>query len=478
MTRVLILLPTLLLVGCGARSEPTTADAGPAPESAAKQEVSTSAAVVAPKSTKAKAEPTAAAKGTSAPASTAPAAWSATFKDAQLDTLVAEALANSSDLTQVAERLTQAQARGQQAASELGASIAFAAGAVDGGAGEIPRTGGAGSAFTWEADIWKRLGVPDTAAQANALDQHWARESLAANVAKALFLARIAASQETLGRAVLAEQDRLVKALDARKQQGQATDDAVAAARAGLDEVLQRLTQASVSREQAVRSLEQVLGRQPTGELVITDFPDAPAVVPVGLSSQLLERRPDVIAATRVVARAFNQSDSTKAARLPRLALTAGGGLATSEFQRLAADGQFWNGISNLVGVLYDGGRLQDLVVIEAADQKAALAAYGQVGLQAFRQVESALGSTARLDQRAAVAAETLTTRERALVASATSDDAMARLQVLQAQALVQTLRAAQLTARVDLFLALGGGFDTPTPNKDDLAQPPRVEVR
>lgn len=484
--RSVALVPLLVvLVGCGSAARPEPTDqkeltAGALPDSAAKQE-----SFVAAKD----------AKGAPVPAGEVQAGWITTFKDAQLEELVKEAMANSRDIAQVAARLEQAQARARQAGADLGPTIGYAAGAAGSGAtaaNDLNKGVGAGLTFTWEADIWGRISSQNAAiaaqAQASALDLQWARESLGANVAKALFLARLAAVQEGINRDILGEQDKLVKIQEARKQIGKASDAEVAAAKAELNDALQRLTQASASREEAVRSLELLLGRYPKGELVTGDkLPEPPGPPPVGLPSQLLERRPDMIAATRKVAAAFNQVESAKAARLPRLSFTAGGGLASGDFQSMNVNGLFWNAIGNFVGPLYDGGRLKEQVVIEEAKQKEALAAYGQAGLQAFRQVESGLGNGVRLEQRTGFAKETLANRQQALTAiegrkqvGQVGEDAVvpARLQVLQAKSLVQSLTADQLTARVDLFLALGGGFEAPAPTKDDLAQPPKVEVR
>lgn len=491
MRRVLLVPCLVLLAGCTGRSDPTVQPeqtTGAVSEPLAKQEPA-----AAVKSTPTKAAPAKAGepKSASAPTGDVPAAWIRTFNDAQLTELVQEALTSNRDLAPVAAHLEQAQARARQAEADLAPTVVYAAGAAGNDAAianDLSKGVGAGLSLRWEAELWGRLGSTDAAiaalAQADALDQRSARESLAANVAKALFLARLTTAQDAISRDVLAEQDKLVKSLEAAK----ASDADTAAAKAELNEVLQRLTQASAAREEAVRSLELLLGRRPSGELVTGDkLPEPPGPPPSGLPSQVLERRPDLVAATRRVALAFHQNESTKAARLPRLPLTVGGGSASSDLQRMNADGAFWSAISNLVGPLYDGGRQKERVVIEAGAQQEALAAFGQAGLQAFRQVENSLGRSARLLQRASAATETLTIRTQALTtidgrkqAGEVGEEAVvrARLQVLQAKALMQALTADQLSARVDLFLALGGGFDAPVPSKDDLAQPPTVEVR
>ena len=119
-----------------------------------------------------------------------------------------------------------------------------------------------------------------------------------------------------------------------------------------------------------------------------------PAPVPDGLPSELLERRPDLVAAERRVAAAFHLIQAAEAARLPRIALTAGGGRSTSELLRLAGVGAgFWRAGIDMLAPIFTGGALQAQVEIATAEQQAALALYGQAALRAFSEVESSLAS-------------------------------------------------------------------------------------
>jgi NodT family efflux transporter outer membrane factor (OMF) lipoprotein len=468
------LLALALLAGCGARDE--------APRS--ELLAGAGAAVEQPRAEFAAATPAAAATDPAAPAVTA--GWLATFADAQLDTLVAEALTGSRDLAGAVARLEQAKSRARQAGADLGPTIGFAAQAngSDSTAGASSQNGGAGLSLTWEADIWGRVasGVAAEQArfQASALDYAWARESLAANVAKALFFARLCAAQEALASDTTAQLDRLVTIAQARQKIGKAAADEVARAEAAAAEAKQRQTGASAAREEAVRSLEVLLGRHPAATLDVgSTLPAVPDAPPAGLPSQLLERRPDLVAATRRVAAAFNQVESAKAARLPRLSLTAGGGVASGEFQGINAQGAFWSLAGNLLGPIYDGGRLKEQVVIEQGKQQEALAAYAQTALQAFQQVENGLGTGARLAQRRAQLATALTAREQAVKAATAkrtvgqvSDDVViaATLDQLQTRALDLSVQHDQLATRVALHLALGGGFAAPPATPDDTA--------
>ena len=135
----------------------------------------------------------------------------------------------------------------------------------------------------------------------------------------------------------------------------------VALAGADLDRARQRERAFATSGQQSVRGLEVVVGRYPSAELALApDLPRVPAPVPEGLPSELLERRPDLVAAERRVASAFHLIQAAEAARLPRIALTAFGGRSTSELLRLAGVGAgFWRLGVDLLAPIFTGGALE-----------------------------------------------------------------------------------------------------------------------
>ena len=130
-------------------------------------------------------------------------------------------------------------------------------------------------------------------------------------------------------------------------------------------------------------------------------LPSPPPAPPAGVPSDLLERRPDLIAAERNVAAAFNSLNSAKAARLPAVSLTSTvGGASNSLSDLLDPTNVAWTAGSNLVAPLLDGGARQAQVDISTADQKAAVAAYAQAALGAFSEVETSLDQGQVLDAR------------------------------------------------------------------------------
>jgi outer membrane protein TolC len=186
----------------------------------------------------------------------------------------------------------------------------------------------------------------------------------------------------------------------------------------------------------------------------------------------LLERRPDVIAAERRVAAAFDRVGEARAAQLPRISLTAGGSSISSDVLVLKdRNNPAWSFGGNLVAPLYQGGALRAQVDIRTAEQKQAVAAYASAGLRAFNDVESALSAENALRDRASVLDATVRDNERALelvriqyrVGSADLRLVEQRqLALYSARTTRLQVQSQQLAQRVNLYLALGGSFEAP----------------
>lgn len=415
--------------------------------------------------------------------------WLAGFGDAVLSALVDEALKNNRDLAAAKARLDIAAAQARQAGADLKPQIGYSLGAQSSGqtntnTGNSSRTDkmGAGLTLSWELDVWGRMSSAQAAAQeqfaSKAADLEFARQSLAAQVAKGWFLCIQAVQQEDIARTYADLQRRNVELTVLRQQNGRATAYDTALARSSLATAEDSVRKAQSGRERAVRSLELLLGRYPRAELTLTaTLPRLPASPPAGLPSQLLERRPDLVAATRRVAAAFNQVESAKAARLPRISITADGGLSSQEFRNLSLDDVFWNVAANMVGPIFDGGRLKEQVVIETARQEEALAQFGGTALKAFREVEEGLAEEVRLAERVALTQAAASEQDEAERLAKLRYDAGAidqlTLLLVQGQALnarlaALAMRVERLSNRVDLHLALGGGFQAPPAAPED----------
>jgi outer membrane protein TolC len=262
---------------------------------------------------------------------TAPVAdrWLATFDDLTLQALVTEAQFYNADLAVAAARVEQASAYVAVASGSIYPSVGLAATQ----SGKSGGGGGLNAVFlnaSLELDVWGRLRYATAAAEAQSAavqaDYAYARQSMAATVAKAWFVAIEAGLQRRIILDALGSSEALLSLAQDRLRVGNGNEQAVAEARANVGTYRDMLRQIELSREQALRALELLLGRYPAAEIAVAqELSPMPAAVSVGVPSELLERRPDVIAAERRVAAAFNRIGEAKAALLPRISLTAGG---------------------------------------------------------------------------------------------------------------------------------------------------------
>ncbi len=188
--------------------------------------------------------------------------------------------------------------------------------------------------------MWGRVRSKKAAAQAEsdalAADYEFARQSLAAAVARAYFSTIEASQQAANAQEILSYYGEATKLADARQQQGHASDFDLAQIKARTASAQDALYVAQSARAQAIRAIQVVTSRYPTGRLTTrSSFPDWPQSVPAGLPSQLLERRPDVIAAEQRFAATFHRVNEAHAARLPRFAISTTAGLGTAQlYQR------------------------------------------------------------------------------------------------------------------------------------------------
>jgi outer membrane protein TolC len=234
-----------------------------------------------------------------------------------------------------------------------------------------------------------------------------------------------------------------------------------------------------------VRALETLVGRYPAAALEVPARLAAwPGDVPVGLPSQLLERRPDVVAAERRVAGAFYRVEESKAARLPTIKLTASVTSISSELFFLKPHDDVVLSVgAGLLQPIFLGGQLQAQVDVRNAEQKQAIAEYGRIGARAFGEVEDALSNGFSLADREVILVDSVRENARSLELAGIrfrvgSGDLRGvqqqQLSLYAAQVTLLRVQADRLVQRVNLHLALGGSFDVRPVASSDSAQTAR----
>jgi NodT family efflux transporter outer membrane factor (OMF) lipoprotein len=259
--------------------------------------------------------------------------------------------------------------------------------------------------MSYEIDLWGRIRRTVAAAreeaEATQADLETARLSLQAELAMDYFELRAADAQKQL-------LDETVKAFEAalalttnRFQGGAAPKSDVAQAQTQLDTTRAQATDVTVQRAQFEHAIATLIGEPPaTFSLPPRPLAAGPPDVPVGIPSQLLERRPDIAASERRVAEANEQIGIAKAAYFPALVLNASVGFEGSSFGNvLNASSLLWAVGATITQTVFDGGRRRAVSDIARAGYDATVAAYRQTTLSAFQQVEDNLAALRILDQ-------------------------------------------------------------------------------
>lgn len=410
--------------------------------------------------------------------------WLANFGDTTLDALVHEALVANPDLRVAGARMRQAAELLVQARAPQLPAVGI------GGTGGLKASGGGGdpssalqgvvAAASWELDLWGRVRYGKQAAAEDNIsaqaDYEFARQSLAAGVAKAWFTAIQLTQQAKLTGEMVGSSAELAKLTADRERVGAGSDVDTAVARANLHNLEDAHAQAEYARDQARRALELLLGRYPAAEIAAReDFVAMPPAPPVGVPLSTLERRPDVIAAERRVAAAFNRVGQAKAAMFPQITLSLNFGYFKSDILELKQDFENPSGGigARLLAPIFQGGALRAQVRIRNLQQEEAVAAYAGAALRALNDVKNAIAAGHTLDLRVRSLGAAFDEQQRALTLTETSlrvgrSDRRAleqqRLAAADARIALLAVRAEQLSQRVNLHLALGGSFETPPP--------------
>lgn len=403
--------------------------------------------------------------------------WIERLGDPALTGLVREAQENNRDLQAAAASVDRAWALAGQAGAGLSPQLSLGSASSRSGSGDgrnfdanslAPRAG-------WELDIWGRLAAGAQAgvlgAQAAEADYAFSRYSIAAAVARAYFLAIDAGRQVDIVSATVDSLTEIVRITDVQFEFGVVTSQEVLLSRSDLAAARANLVAARGARRDALRALEALIGRYPAADVEVSpDLPDMPRPPPPGMPSELLERRPDIVAAERRVAAAFNSLDAARAARLPSVSLTGElGGASADLLDFLNPSNLAWMAAVNLTSPLIDGGLAQSQIDQASADQRRAIAEYGQAVLDAFREVEAGLDQLGVLEEQ---------TRSTVAAAEAAGDalrisrlrydegetDLLEVLAIQQrlfsSEADLSSLRRARLDSWVHLNLALGGDWE------------------
>jgi outer membrane protein, multidrug efflux system len=404
--------------------------------------------------------------------------WLKSFHDPHLDAVVAEAIANNLDLVQAAAQVEVAHQNVVIVASQLKPQIGLVSGVAttrDASQDKNVNTSDARFVIAWEPDIWGRLRAQRAAAragyQATALDYDWARQSLAATASQAWYQAVELRRLLAVTQQAVTDYKELLRLAKVKQTAGQVAGLDVAEAGARLELAQSQLGSLQSLFIAAQRNLEVLLGRYPAAAIDISkDFSPLPRPVQAGLPSTLLDRRPDVIAAERLVLAAFRNLEADRLALLPSFALNfEGGRISDALLSFLRLNPWFYHVPFGMTLPVYTGGRLTAQVKIGTAQQQQAVAHYGSVVLNAFDEVETALTNENLYAEQyqhlqSSLQQYTESVRLATIKYKAGTYDMQQVLQLQTSQLSVEAdvikVRSARIANRINLHLALGGSFE------------------
>jgi NodT family efflux transporter outer membrane factor (OMF) lipoprotein len=341
---------------------------------------------------------------------------------------------------------------------------------------------------SWEPDLWGKvrnaIHSSQYTAQVTAADLANERLSEQASLAEYFFEIR---GQDALQKIVDEAVENDKKSLDAEQgRYDSGIDDQISLVQAQttLASAQSAAINTHIARAQYEHAIATLIGK-PASAFSIPVLPktSAPPPIPVGLPSQLLERRPDVAAAERAMASANAQIGVAYAAYYPSLTISGSGGVESSAIGKLLeATSRFWSVGPSLSETVYDGGLRRATVNQYIATYNADLAAYRQTVLTAFQQVEDALAEVRILSQQLVRQQEAVDSAKKYLQLEQARYDtgldpyidlALAQSTVYGDEQGLASLQIQQMTASVALIQALGGGWD-----KSQLPTPAQITTK
>ena len=421
-------------------------------------------------------------------------AWWTIYKDQLLDDLEKQVEVSNQTLKASEAAFRQASALLQETRAALFPTATLDSSAVRSGtgAGQTGRstvksqfnvTGG----LSWEIDVWGRIRraveASYASAEASAADLAAARLSAQSVLATDYFDLRINDELKRLLDATVEADTKSLQITQNRYAQGTAAKSDVAQALAEVEGVRAQAINVGVQRAQLEHAIAVLIGRPPA------DFSVAPTplnvgvpVVPPGVPSTLLERRPDIAASERSAAAANAQIGVAIAAYYPAITLSASYGFVSSAIQNLfRASNDVWSVGPQLAETVFDAGLRSDQVAAARASYDQTIANYRQTVLAAFQQVEDQLAALRILEQQAEVQDRAVKASEEAeaLILNQYKAGTVAYTSVITAQTVSlgnkQTALAilqSRLAASVVLIEALGGGWTAADlPSHDQIRQ-------
>jgi NodT family efflux transporter outer membrane factor (OMF) lipoprotein len=327
---------------------------------------------------------------------------------------------------------------------------------------------------SYQIDLWgsirNTVAANRFSAEASAATLANALLSTQSTLAQDYFQLRVADEQRRILEITVADYRASLHLVQTLFKNGLDSDEDVASAETQLDSAIAQATDVGVARAQYEHAIAVLIGVPPAKfSIPYQHFDQSLPVIPVGVPSDLLERRPDIATAERQVAQSNAQIGVARAAFFPQLTLTGSIGYESTRLSQLIeAPNRFWSVGPSLAQILFDGGERRAAVLQARAQNDAQAATYRQTVLAAFQSVEDNLAALRILSQEFIQQHQAVMAAKRFVQLSVVRfrNGVDSYVNVITAENAFLTAREAelqvklrQLTASVGLINDLGGGW-------------------
>ena len=342
---------------------------------------------------------------------------------------------------------------------------------------------------SWEPDLWGKVRntvrQAQDAAQVSAADLENERLTEQASLAEYFFEIRGQDMLQQIYNETVAADQKTLELTQSLYDLGIDDQISVVEAQTTLQSAEAGATNVGIARAQFEHAIAVLVGKAASSFSVpVKPMTAAPPPIPIGVPSELLERRPDIAAAERTMAEANATIGIAYAAYYPNLTLSAEGGFESSSLAHwLSWPSRFWSVGASLSETVFDAGLRRATVQQYTATYNADVASYRQTVLGAFQQVEDTLAEVRILskeiqqEQQAVDSAQTFLKLEQARYDTGIDpyiDVLIAQTTVLANQQTLNNLQVQQMTSAVALVEALGGGWDrSQLPSVQQVTQKP-----
>jgi len=413
------------------------------------------------------------------------ATWFEIYHDTALQSLIKMTIDSNRDLLTAASRMQEALALSGAVKANMYPKLSYQASAGGGKAGSDATKiaggvdGGLLNVFgvlNWELDVWGKLRLQSQAAVDDFLASSAYRDalqvSLVAEVASDYFLLRDLDNKLVISQNTLEGRKKNTQIISDKFQHGYVSEldllqarqqEAIAAA------AIPGFRRQAILTENAIRVLTG-LGPGPVTRGASNYDQMLSPDIPVGLPSQLLERRPDVVASEFALQAQFARIGVAQANRFPTISLTGALGFASPQLSTLlTSQGFVANGFGSLIGPLFNWGQNKKLVEVEKRRTEQLYYQYQQTALNAFADVDNALASYRNLNEEHAARKLQVEAATKALVLSQARYDngytsylevIIMQTNLFDAQLFESTALQEKLNSIVSLYKALGGGWN------------------